>query len=47
MTLKKIYRMFYRDIWSARNPVKYARKVGVNLRGYTYMGRLHGELNRG
>ncbi len=31
--LRKIYRVFYRDIVCARNPVRYARKIGVNLRG--------------
>ncbi len=47
--LRKIYRIFYRDIVCARNPVKYAKKVGVNLRGggYTSMGRSLGELSLG
>lgn len=29
--LKKIYRAFYRNVICARNPLKYARKIGVNL----------------
>ena len=48
--LRKIYRILYRNVVCARNPVKYARKVGINLRGggrYISMGRSHGELNRG
>lgn len=30
---KKIYRVFYRDVICARNPLKYARKIGVNFAG--------------
>lgn len=33
IVLRKIYRILYRDIVCARNPVKYARKVGVNMKG--------------
>lgn len=29
--LKKIYRIFYREVLCARNPVKYAKKIGVNF----------------
>lgn len=30
MILRKLYRVFYRDVICARNPVKYAKKIGVN-----------------
>lgn len=32
MILRKIYRVFYRDVVCARNPVKYAKKIGVNFK---------------
>lgn len=35
--LKKIYRVLYRDLVCARNPVKYARKIGVNFRGKVFI----------
>lgn len=31
MSWRKLYRVFYRDIVCARNPVKYAKKIGVNF----------------
>ena len=33
MLLRKLYRIFYRDVICARRPVKYADKIGVNMRG--------------
>lgn len=33
MILRKLYRVFYRDVICSRNPVKYAKKIGVNFRG--------------
>ena len=33
MNIKKIYRMLYRKIIGKFNPVKYAKKIGVNCGG--------------
>ena len=38
--LRKIYRVFYKEVLCIRNPVKYARKVGVNLRGVHLYGKI-------
>ena len=35
--LRRIYRVLYRDLICARNPVKYARKIGVNIRGKVFI----------
>ncbi len=40
MILRKLYRVFYRNIVCAINPAKYAEKIGVNfVRGgvHTFM----------
>lgn len=33
MSLRKYYRIIYRMIYQKINPVKYARKIGVNMGG--------------
>lgn len=33
MKLRKLYRTIYRIIVGRKNPIKYARKIGVNMRG--------------
>lgn len=45
MGLKKYYRFLYRKVVGALNPLKYARKIGVNMYegGYIYTGVFLGE----
>ena len=49
MGLKKYYRFLYRKVVGALNPLKYARKIGVNMYegGYIYTGVFLGERNLG
>lgn len=33
MSIRKLYRIIYRKVWEKLNPVKYAKKIGVNIKG--------------
>ena len=37
MNFRKIYRSFYKHVWCRGNPVKYAKKIGVNCKGSLYI----------
>lgn len=48
MKIRKLYRYFYKLIVGKLNPVKYAKKVGVNMGGgYTYTAQSAGAQNHG
>lgn len=42
--IKKIYRYLYRIIWGRINPLKYAKKIGVNFKGTVH---LYGNISWG
>ncbi len=37
MNLRKLYRIIYKNIVGRLNPVKYAKKIGVNIAGGGYI----------
>lgn len=37
MIVKSIYRLLYKKIVGNMNPIRYARKIGVNMNGKVYL----------
>lgn len=37
MNLRKFYRWCYRFFYGRRHPIEYAKKIGVNMGGYSYL----------